>query len=89
MSSDLGGVVNALDISARTMRNIRQNLFWAFGYNVLLIPVAAGILVPFGGPMLSPMLAAGAMAFSSVFVVSNALRLRWVTPKLLSKGASE
>ena len=89
MSSDLSGVVNALDISARTMRNIRQNLFWAFGYNVLLIPVAAGILVPFGGPMLSPMLAAGAMAFSSVFVVSNALRLRWVTPKLLSKGASE
>ncbi|MGV6802753.1 MAG: heavy metal translocating P-type ATPase [Ruegeria sp.] len=78
MSGDLTGVVNAFDISQRTMRNIRQNLFWAFGYNTLLIPVAAGILYPFGGPLLSPVLAAGAMALSSVFVLSNALRLRWV-----------
>ncbi len=78
MSGDLIGVVNAFDISQRTMRNIRQNLFWAFGYNTLLIPVAAGILYPFGGPLLSPVLAAGAMALSSVFVLSNALRLRWV-----------
>lgn len=76
MSGDIGNVVKARAISAATMRNIRQNLFWAFAYNVLLIPVAAGVLVPFGGPMLSPMLAAGAMALSSVFVVSNALRLR-------------
>ena len=87
MSPDINGVVNALDISAATMRNIRQNLGWAFGYNVLLIPVAAGVLVPFGGPLLSPMLAAGAMALSSVFVVTNALRLRWVRPEVPQKGA--
>ncbi len=76
MSGDLRGVANAVEISRRTMRNIRQNLGWAFGYNVLLIPVAAGVLYPFGGHLLSPALAAGAMALSSVFVVSNALRLR-------------
>lgn len=58
------------------MANIRQNLVWAIGDNVALIPVAAGALVPFGGPALSPMLAAGAMAASSVFVLGNALRLR-------------
>ncbi len=80
MSGDLNGVVNAFGISQRTMRNIRQNLFWAFSYNTLLIPVAAGVLYPFGGPLLSPVLAAGAMALSSVFVLSNALRLRWVKP---------
>lgn len=78
MSGDLNGVVNALHISQRTMRNIRQNLFWAFGYNTLLIPVAAGVFYPVFGLMLSPALAAGAMALSSVFVLSNALRLRWV-----------
>ncbi len=78
MSGDLRGVVNATEISRRTMRNIRQNLGWAFGYNVLLIPVAAGALYQFGGHLLSPALAAGAMALSSVFVVSNALRLRRV-----------
>ncbi|MCK0096206.1 heavy metal translocating P-type ATPase [Yoonia sp. F2084L] len=80
MSGDITGVVNAFDISRRTMRNIRQNLFWAFAYNTALIPVAAGVLYVFGGPLLSPMIAAGAMALSSVFVLSNALRLRWVTP---------
>jgi Cu+-exporting ATPase len=78
MSGDLNGVVNALHISQRTMRNIRQNLFWAFGYNALLIPVAAGVFYPVFGLMLSPALAAGAMALSSVFVLTNALRLRWV-----------
>jgi Cu+-exporting ATPase len=82
MSGDLKGVVNAFDISQRTMRNIRQNLFWAFGYNTLLIPVAAGVLYPVSGIMLSPVLAAGAMALSSVFVLTNALRLRWVKPAL-------
>ncbi len=82
MSGDLTGVVNAFDISARTMRNIRQNLFWAFGYNTLLIPVAAGVLYPTFGLLLSPVLAAGAMALSSVFVLSNALRLRWVRPAI-------
>jgi len=80
MSGDLNGVVNAFDVSQKTMRNIRQNLFWAFGYNTLLIPVAAGILYPLGGILLSPVLAAGAMALSSVFVLSNALRLRWIRP---------
>ena len=78
ISGDLRGVVNAFRISQRTMTNIRQNLFWAFGYNALLIPVAAGALYPLNGTLLSPQLAAGAMALSSVFVLSNALRLRWV-----------
>ncbi|WP_394154415.1 heavy metal translocating P-type ATPase [Loktanella salsilacus] len=76
MSGDLAGVGTALNLSRATLRNIRQNLFWAFAYNVALIPVAAGALYPFIGMMLSPMLAAGAMAASSVLVVSNALRLR-------------
>ncbi|ARE38711.1 Lead, cadmium, zinc and mercury transporting ATPase [Rhodovulum sp. P5] len=80
MSGDLRGVVNAFEISRRTMRNIRQNLFWAFGYNTALIPVAAGVLYPALGVLLSPVLAAGAMALSSVFVLSNALRLRQVMP---------
>ncbi|SMY06908.1 heavy metal translocating P-type ATPase [Flavimaricola marinus] len=79
MSGEMGGVINAFAISRATMRNIRQNLIWAFGYNVALIPVAAGALYPLNGTLLSPMLAAGAMALSSVFVLSNALRLRWVT----------
>ncbi|WP_420398552.1 heavy metal translocating P-type ATPase [Marinovum algicola] len=78
MSGDLRGVVNAFEVSGRTMRNIRQNLFWAFGYNVALIPVAAGLLYPAFGLLLSPVLAAGAMALSSVFVLTNALRLRRV-----------
>jgi cation transport ATPase len=74
----LGVVLNAITISKMTMRNIKQNLFWAFGYNALLIPVAAGVFYPAFGWLLSPALAAGAMALSSVFVLSNALRLRWV-----------
>ncbi len=82
MSGDLRGVVNAFEISSRTMRNIRQNLFWAFGYNTALIPVAAGVLYPAFGVMLSPILAAGAMALSSVFVLTNALRLRRVAPAM-------
>lgn len=82
MSGSLIGVVNALRLSRRTMRNIRQNLFWAFAYNAALIPVAAGVLYPLTGMLLSPMLAAGAMALSSVFVVSNALRLRGIRPAL-------
>ncbi|MGU3463980.1 heavy metal translocating P-type ATPase [Methylobacterium sp. C33D] len=76
MSGDLEALVEALALSRAVMANIRQNLFWAFAYNAALIPVAAGVLVPFGGPALSPVLAAGAMAFSSVFVLGNALRLR-------------
>ncbi len=78
MSGDVRGVVNAIALSKATIRNIRQNLFWAFAYNVLLIPVAAGVLYPINGTLLSPILAASAMALSSVFVVGNALRLRRV-----------
>lgn len=85
MSGNLGGVVNAFDVSRRTMANIRQNLFWAFSYNAVLIPVAAGVFYPINGVLLSPMLAAGAMALSSVFVLSNALRLRWITPVMMEK----
>lgn len=76
MSGDLHGVVTALRVSRTTMRNIRQNLFWAFAYNAALIPVAAGALHSSFGLLLSPQLAAGAMALSSLFVLSNALRLR-------------
>jgi Cu+-exporting ATPase len=78
MSDDLRGVANAVAISRATMRTIRQNLFWAFAYNTALIPVAAGLLYPLTGTLLSPALAAGAMAASSLFVVANALRLRRV-----------
>jgi heavy metal translocating P-type ATPase len=76
MSGDLRTVLRAFEISTATLRNIWQNLFWAFGYNVMLIPVAAGLLYPAFGWMLSPGLAAGAMACSSVFVLANALRLK-------------
>jgi Cu+-exporting ATPase len=76
MKRNLDGVGTALQLSRAVMNNIRQNLFWAFGYNVLGIPVAAGLLFIFGGPTLSPMFAGGAMALSSVSVVTNALRLR-------------
>ena len=76
MSGDLTGVVTAISISKATIRNIQQNLFWAFAYNISLVPVAAGILYPFNGMLLSPILAAGAMGLSSVFVLTNALRLR-------------
>ncbi len=86
MSGDLRGVVNAFEVSRRTMRNIRQNLFWAFGYNTALVPVAAGVLYPAFGVLLSPMLAAGAMALSSVFVLTNALRLRRVAPAMDEKA---
>ena len=76
MSGNLQGVPNAIGLSKATIGNIRQNLFWAFGYNAALIPVAAGLLYPAYGLLLSPIFAAGAMALSSVFVLGNALRLR-------------
>ena len=76
MSGDLRGVANAIALSKATIRNIGQNLFWAFAYNAALVPVAAGILYPVNGVLLSPVLAAGAMALSSVFVLTNALRLK-------------
>ncbi|MCT4372330.1 copper-translocating P-type ATPase [Yangia mangrovi] len=82
VSGDTKGVVEAVHLSRAVLRNIRQNLFWAFGYNVALIPVAAGVFYPAFGTLLSPMLAAGAMALSSVFVLSNALRLRRLAPAM-------
>ncbi|NYT36721.1 copper-translocating P-type ATPase [Allopusillimonas soli] len=80
MSGDLRGVITAMAISRATLRNIRQNLFWAFAYNTALIPVAAGVLYPWANITLSPLLAAAAMAMSSIFVVGNALRLRRYAP---------
>jgi P-type Cu+ transporter len=82
MGGDLRGIVTAIALSRATIRNIKQNLFWAFAYNTILIPVAAGILFPFFGILLNPIFAAGAMAFSSVTVVSNALRLRRFKPPI-------
>lgn len=76
IGGNIRGVVTAIALSKATMRNIKQNLFWAFAYNVVLIPVAAGVLFPFFGILLNPMFAAAAMGFSSVTVVTNALRLR-------------
>ncbi|MDR1421266.1 MAG: heavy metal translocating P-type ATPase [Coriobacteriales bacterium] len=76
MRSDLGDVPRAIELSRRTIRNIRQNLFWAFGYNTIGIPIAAGVLHIFGGPLLSPIIAAAAMSLSSVSVLTNALRLK-------------
>ncbi|NSY47914.1 MULTISPECIES: heavy metal translocating P-type ATPase [Rhizobium/Agrobacterium group] len=87
MSGDLRGVANAIALSKATIRNIRQNLFWAFAYNAALVPVAAGILYPANGVLLSPVLAAGAMALSSVFVLTNALRLKSFRPPLLDRSS--
>ncbi|MGZ3480884.1 MAG: HAD-IC family P-type ATPase, partial [Myxococcaceae bacterium] len=78
VSGDLRGVVRARRLSRATVRNIRQNLAFAFGYNLLSVPVAAGVLYPFLGWLLSPMLASAAMSLSSVSVIGNALRLRRV-----------
>jgi Cu+-exporting ATPase len=80
MHSDLLDVPAAIDLSRRTIRNIKQNLFWAFGYNVIGIPVAAGLLYLFGGPLLNPIFAAAAMSLSSVSVLTNALRLKRYAP---------
>jgi len=79
---DLRGVVTAIELSKRTLRTIKQNLFWASIYNALGIPIAAGVLYPFFGMLLDPMIASAAMALSSVSVVSNSLRLRRFRPSL-------
>jgi Cu+-exporting ATPase len=78
VKGDLTGIARARNLSKATMKNIRQNLFFAFVYNVLGVPVAAGVLYPFFGLLLSPMIASAAMSFSSVSVIANALRLRRV-----------
>jgi len=82
MTGHLLGVCRAIGLSRATLANIRQNLFWAFAYNIVGIPVAAGVLAIFGGPTLNPMIGGAAMALSSVSVVSNALRLRWYKPEV-------
>ena len=89
MSGDLRGVVTAIALSRATMRNIKQNLFWAYAYNTALIPVAAGALFPVSGWLLNPILAAAAMATSSVSVVSNALRLRRFRPSAFRDRAGQ
>jgi Cu+-exporting ATPase len=76
VSGEMAGLLRARRLSRGTMRNIRQNLFWAFAYNTLGVPLAAGVLYPFTGLLLSPMIASAAMSFSSVTVIANALRLR-------------
>jgi P-type Cu+ transporter len=76
VKGDLRGIVRARELSHAALRNIRQNLFFAFVYNVIGVPIAAGILYPFFGLLLSPMIASAAMTFSSVSVITNALRLR-------------
>ena len=80
MRNDLMAVLTAIDLSRKTLKNIKQNLFWAFAYNLVGIPIAMGLLYIFGGPLMSPMLAAVAMSFSSVSVLTNALRLRRFKP---------
>ena len=74
ISSDLNKIIQAINLSKRTSKTIRQNLFWAFIYNIIGIPIAAGVLFPFTGYMLSPMIASAAMAFSSISVVVSSLR---------------
>jgi Cu2+-exporting ATPase len=78
ISSDLSKISKAIKLSRKTVATIKQNLFWAFIYNVIGIPLAAGILYPFTGFLLNPMIAGAAMALSSVSVVSNSLRLKWL-----------
>jgi Cu2+-exporting ATPase len=77
ISTDLNTIPRAITLSRKTVRLIRQNLFWAFIYNIIGIPIAAGLLYPINGFLLNPMIAGAAMAFSSVSVVSNSLRLKW------------
>ncbi len=89
MAGDLRGIPNATALSKATLKNIKQNLFWAFAYNTVLIPVAAGVLYPAFGVLLSPVFAAAAMAFSSIFVLANALRLRRFTAPMKAARSAE
>jgi Cu2+-exporting ATPase len=81
LSSDLTKIPLAIKLSRKTVRTIKQNLFWAFIYNIIGIPLAAGILYPVNGFLLNPMIAGAAMALSSISVVSNSLRLKWISSK--------
>lgn len=85
MKDDLQSVPTAIELSKKTIRNIKENLFWAFAYNILGIPVAMGVLYIFGGPLLSPIIAGAAMSFSSVSVLLNALRLKKFKPRTRKK----
>jgi Cu+-exporting ATPase len=76
MNSDPASVATAINLSRKTLRTIKLNLFWAFGYNIVLIPVAMGLLYPFGGPLMNPIFASAAMAASSISVVLNSLLLK-------------
>ncbi len=89
MRLGLGDVPTAIDLSKKTIRNIKQNLFWAFGYNVVGIPIAAGVLHLFGGPLLNPIFAAAAMSLSSVSVLANALRLKRFKPQSDADGSDK
>jgi P-type Cu+ transporter len=89
MSGDLRGIVNAVGLSRRTLRTIVYNFVWAYAYNIALIPIAAGALYPFLQLLLNPMLAAGAMSVSSVFVLTNSLRLRRFRPALAEAAPSD
>ena len=82
IKNDLRDVITAIDLSAYTVKKIKQNLFWAFFYNAALIPVAAGVLYPVNGFLLNPIIAAFAMAFSSVSVVSNSLLMKTYKPRI-------
>ncbi|MNT30160.1 Copper-exporting P-type ATPase A [compost metagenome] len=88
MRSDLRDVPTAIQLSRKTIKNIKENLFWAFGYNVLGIPVAAGLLHIFGGPLMNPIFAAAAMSLSSVSVLANALRLKKFKASRINKGGN-
>lgn len=84
MTGELTGVADAVALARRTLRIIRLNFFWAYAYNVVLIPLAAGVFFPLTGWLLNPMLAAGAMSVSSLFVVTNSLRLRRFAPQVIA-----